>query len=101
MMTDAMGLLKKAVNANGQAAVARMLGYSPSAINQVLKGTYGGSVDNLMQTVAETFGNGTVHCPVMGEIPLRRCAQERKKPFSATSPQRAKLYMACSKCTAR
>lgn len=96
-----MELLEKAVRARGQAAVARALGYSPSAINQVLKGTYGGSLDNLMARVAETYGDSTVHCPVMGEIPLRRCAEERRKPFAASSPQRAKLYMACRQCTAR
>ena len=101
VMTDSMVLLRKAVEESGQAAVARRLNYSPSAINQALKGTYGGSLDNLLQRVAETYGDGTVHCPVMGEIPLRRCAEERQKPFSATSPQRAKLYLACRDCTAR
>lgn len=100
-MTDAMALLQKAVESDGQAAVARQLGYSPSAVNQALKGTYGGSLDNLLQRVAETFGHETVHCPVMGEIPLRRCAEERRKPFSVTSPQRVKLYVACRRCRLR
>ena len=97
-MNDPMTLLKQAVASDGQASVARQLGYSPSAVNQALKGTYGGSLDNLLQRVAETFGDGTVMCPVMGEIPLKRCALERRKPFSVTSPQRVKLYVACRRC---
>jgi len=98
-MTDNMALLRKAVESDGQASVARRLCYSPSAISQALKGTYAGSLDNLMRRVAETYGHGTVQCPVMGEISLRRCAEERRKPFGATSPQRVKLYVACRRCS--
>jgi hypothetical protein len=97
-MTDSMALLRKAVASEGQAAVARKLRYSPSAISQALKGTYGGSLDNMLQRVVETYGHGTVQCPVMGEISLRRCAEERRRPFGATSPQRVKLYVACRRC---
>jgi len=97
-MNDPMILLRQAVASEGQAAVARQLGYSPSAVNQALKGTYRGSLDNLLQRVAETYGNGTVDCPVMGEISLKRCALERRKPFSVSSPQRVKLYVACRRC---
>jgi hypothetical protein len=101
-MTDqSMILLRQAVNDRGQAAVARELGYSPSAISQVLHGIYGGALDNLMERVAETFGNGTIVCPVMGEISLRRCAEERKKGFAATSPQRVALWRTCRECEAR
>ena len=100
-MQNEMTLLEKAVQESGQASVARRLGYSPSAINQALRGTYGGSLGNLMQRVAEVYGNGTVMCPVMGEIPLRRCADERRKAFAATNPQRARLLVACRDCTVR
>ena len=100
-MTDNMALLRKAVAADGQAAVARRIGYSPSAVNQALKGSYGGSLDNLLARVAEVFGSDTVCCPVMGEISLRRCAEERRKPFAATSPLRARLFRACRECTRR
>ena len=99
-MNDPMTLLRQAVDAHGQAGVARKLGYSPSAVNQVLRGTYRGGLDNFMRKVAETFGHGTVQCPVMGEISLKRCALERSKPFSTTSPQRVKLYVACRRCLA-
>ncbi len=101
MIDQTMALLKGAVSDKGQAAVARELDYSPSAVSQALRGIYGGSLDNFMERVAETYGNGTIICPVMGEIGLRRCAEERKKPFGATSPQRVKLWRACRECEAR
>lgn len=95
---DKTELLIQITNSLGQAAVARELGYSPSAINQALKGTYGGRLDNLLQKVAEVYGDDSVNCPVMGEISLRRCASERRKPFSASSPQRTRLWQACKQC---
>ena len=100
-MTDRMDVLRKAVEQHGQAAVARRIGYSPSSVSQALSGKYAGSLDNMLQSVAEHYGNEVVQCPVMGEIPLRRCEAERRKPFGATSPQRARLFIACRNCTAR
>lgn len=98
---DNMELLKEAVEAHGQSTVARQIGYSPSAVNQVLKGKYKGSVDGIMQRVAEVYGTGTVLCPVLGEILLSRCAEERKKPFAPSSPVRAQLWQACRTCRHR
>ena len=95
-----MDLLRHAVKANGQAAVARALGYSPSAINQALKGTYGGRLDNLLQKVAEVYGDYPVTCPVLGEISIARCAAERRKPYGASNPLRTRLWKACRSCTA-
>jgi transcriptional regulator with XRE-family HTH domain len=97
---DRMRLLQKAVTDQGQSAVARALGYSVSAINQVLHGKYRGSKDNVLQRVAEVFGTGKVRCPVMGPVNLSRCAAERAKPFAASSPQRVRLYFACRTCKA-
>lgn len=100
-MTDRMTLLKQTVHSNGQGAVARAIGYSVSAVNQALHGKYAGSMDNLLTRVVEVYGNGEVDCPVMGRVSLRRCAEERRKAFGATSPQRARLFATCPQCTAR
>ena len=97
-MTDQMELLRRAIENFGQAAVARELGYSASAINQAIKGTYSGKLDNLLQKVAETYGNDSVECPVLGRVTLKRCASERRKQFCASSPQRVKLWRACKRC---
>lgn len=100
-MTDRMKLFRDAVARDGQGAVARAIGYSVSAVNQALHGKYAGSLDRLLERVAETYSNGQVDCPVMGRVSLRRCAQERRKSFGATSPQRVKLSVTCPQCTVR
>lgn len=97
---ERMALLLRAVNEKGQAQVARELGYSASALNQVLKGSYKGELNNLLRRVAEVYGAETVNCPVMGDISLGRCAEEKKKPFSASSPLRVRLFKACRECGA-
>jgi len=99
---DAMKLLREKVAEHGQAAVGRMLGYSNgSGVCQVLKGEYKGAPDEMLKRVVEVFGGLTVKCPVLGEIPLSQCAEERKKPFAATSHQRVALWKACQKCERR
>lgn len=95
---DLMTLLNKKVAETSQANVARILGVSDSAISQLRSGTYKGAPDALLQRVREVFGDETVNCPVLGMIPLGRCAEKRKLPFAATNPQRVELYRACQKC---
>lgn len=96
--SDRLALLRRMAELCGQAEVARAIGKSASAVNQVLRGTYQGSSDGILQAVAEVYGVETVLCPVLGEIPLGRCAEERGKPFSMASPQRCALYRACRVC---
>lgn len=95
---DAMSLLKEKVSELGQAEVARRLGKSDSAISQILSGKYQASPDEILKRVVEIFGGLSVECPVLGEIPLAKCADERKKPFAATSHQRVALWKACQTC---
>ncbi len=96
--TDRMRLLREKCSELGQAEVARQLGYSPSAINQALKDGYGASLDNVLTRVEEIFGSTTVMCLVLGEISLRKCSENRKRPFAATNPLRVQLYRQCRKC---
>jgi len=95
---DRMSLLLRTIEEKGQAATARALGVSASALSQIRKGTYGADISWVLMKVSEIFGSETVNCPVMGEIPLRRCAAERRKPCTASSPQRVRLWRACQKC---
>ena len=94
-------LLEQAVDEHSQAEVARVLGYSASAVNQVLHGRYNGDPSALLARVYEVYGGATVACPVLGEIPLSRCAEERKKPFSMASGMRVRLFRACRSCERR
>lgn len=91
-------LLEKAIAETNQASVARRLGYSSSALSQARSGTYKGSTVNLAQKVIEVYGNETVECPVLGQIPLSRCAEERVRPFSTANPERVRLFGACGNC---
>ncbi len=95
---DRMKLLREKITERGQAQVARELGYSASAINQVLHDKYQGSLDNLLERVAEVYGSESVDCPMQGEIPLGKCAAERRRPFAATNAQRVRQWRACRNC---
>ena len=81
----------------GQAEVARRLGCSSSAINMVLKEKYP-NPDAILQKVEEQFGQSSVNCPVMGDIPLKKCAENRNRPLIATNPLQVKIWRACKEC---
>lgn len=95
---DAMQLLNQKVAELGQAEVARRLGKSAAAISQIMSGKYQAAPDEILKRVVEVFGGIAVDCPVLGELPLSRCADERKQPFAATSHQRVALWKACQTC---
>lgn len=94
---DRMQLLREKCAELGQAEVARRLGYSPAAINQALQGKYP-DPSNILNRVEEIFGSTTVKCPILGEISLLKCSENRKRPFAATNPLRVQLYRQCKKC---
>jgi len=96
---DWLGLLRNAIKQEGsQAAVARKIGYSSSTINQVLHRKYAGSTSLISAKVIEVYGNETVFCPVLGEIPLGRCSREKQMEFSTSNPLRVELSDACQNC---
>ena len=94
---DAMKLLTIKVNETSQAEVARTLGYSGATISTVLKGTCP-NPQHILERVVEVFGGLTVDCPVLGEITLHQCSDERKKPYSIANSQRVELSKKCPKC---
>lgn len=95
---DLLLLLKEKCAASSQVAVAKTLGYSPSAINQALKGSYQGDLTNLLTRVEEIYGSTIVNCPLQGEITLGKCAANKKLPFITVNPARVQLWTACRKC---
>lgn len=95
---DRLDILRSAVSATSQAEVARRIGRSPAAINQILKGKYPGNTSAILERVAAQFGADRVNCPVMGQVPLAQCLEERNRPFRATNPVRVRLYRACKNC---
>lgn len=95
---DAMQLLREKCAELGQAKVARLLGISAPAISQIISGKYGASPDAILTRVVEVFGGLSVDCPVLGDIPLARCADERRNEFPATNHQDVELRRACPDC---
>jgi hypothetical protein len=97
---ERMAILKKKCAEIGQSAVARELGYSPTAVNQALSGKYRSSVTTLLSRVEEKYGRTLVDCPVLGEMTLARCSDNRRRPFAAINPTRVRLFRECKDCTA-
>lgn len=95
---DQMTLLQQKVGELGQAEVARQMGYSASAINQAIHGKYNGDIATILAKVELVFGQSTVDCPELGDVPLRVCHFNKTRPFAATNPQRVRLYRACKQC---
>ena len=95
---DRMELLRAKCAEFSQAEVSRRIGYSASAINQAIKGSYQGDLSNMLTRVEEVFGQSTLQCPILGEITLGKCAEHRKRPFAATNPLRVQLYRECRQC---
>lgn len=98
---DRMELLKQAIAESSQADVARRINRSAAAINQILKGSYSGNPDTILELVAAEYGGETVDCPVMGEVSLSQCMEARNRPFSAANPMRVKLFKTCKHCERR
>lgn len=85
----------------GQVAVGRILGCSGSLVSQLQSGTYP-NPNKWYRLIVEHFGNETVQCPSLGEIPLIACAEERDKPSGiAPSAAYVRQRQACSKCERR
>lgn len=96
---DRMDLLRDAVAEHGsQAKVGKKLGYSSGTVSQVLSGNYGGQLDAFLTRVEEVFGTAEISCPVLGEILLPECVEERRKPFTTANPHRVRMYQACRLC---
>lgn len=104
-------LLKRAVlerndprtGTGGQVAVGLELGCSGSLISQLQSGDYPEtSKGKWYQLIVERYGNETVNCPALGEIPLIICAEERDKPSGiAPSSAYVRQRQICKKCERR
>lgn len=99
--TEQLKLFRDKCNELGQSEVARRLNKSSSAVCQLFHDNYKADPGAILQAVEVTFGMSTVICPVMGEISLKRCDDERKIPLSAASPRRIRMHNACKECGGR
>jgi hypothetical protein len=78
-----------------QRRIAERVGYSPTVINQVLKGRYQGDLSAVEQAVRGALMDLHVDCPVLGALAADRCLEIQRRPFAATNATRVRLYRAC------
>jgi hypothetical protein len=97
--TERLELFDRIVDQLGPTAVAKRIERSPSAVSQIRSRKYAGSPDVVLELVEAAYGETTLICPELGDIPLETCIEERAKPFMATSGQRVRLYRACLRCS--
>lgn len=89
-------ILAEACDRETQAAVSRKVGYSASAVSQVLSNTYqNGDIGRFEQAVRGALMAETVHCPVLGELPRNTCISWQRKPFSTANSHNVRMYGAC------
>lgn len=92
---DWESVLREEISKSSQNKVAKKLGVSASMVSQALKGTYPGNLTLLIERVEGAFMNRSCECPVLGDIPANECLDHQNRPFSATNPQRVRIYRAC------
>lgn len=90
-------LLQARVKGSSQAAVARELGLSRSAISQVLSGTYPACTNAIAKKVLDTFGD--VACPHLGQaIPAMACLDFQGRAIPTSNPHALNHWAACQAC---
>jgi hypothetical protein len=89
-----LALAEEATATAGTRAAAR-IGYSPAVVTHVIRNHYTGDMERVAGKVRGALMGENVTCPVLGEIGRNRCLDEQRKPFTATSSIRSKLYRAC------
>lgn len=95
LMPDWVLILAEEANRTSGAAVAKKLGLSGSLVSYVLAKKYPGDMGRVEQLVRGALMGLLVDCPVLGEIGRDRCLVEQRKPFSASSSVRSRLFRAC------
>ena len=91
-------LLEARYDADGPSKTGALLGVSPAMVTAVARGYYRSSLDTIRQAVLEVLGSDAVACPVLGEISLAACRQNREADFRASNPLAARLWRACRSC---
>lgn len=89
-------VLAERCDSTSQAQVAIKLGYSNTAVNQVLRKKYTGSYEAMERAVGGAFQNAKVNCPVLGEIAMRACLENQRKPYSSINSTHVRLYRNCN-----
>lgn len=92
-------LCNTAIVMGGQAILARHLGISPAAINQIIKGRYRARLDRMKVLAVKKLN---LRCPILGIIGITECRvniQAARGESWPSDPQLTRLYQACLDCS--
>ena len=92
--------LTNACSDSSQNRIAKQLGVSAALISTVLRNKYRGDMARIEDLVNGVFMNGTITCPVLGQIPISDCRgwREKAKKFGSANTLRRKMFRACNAC---
>lgn len=86
---------------SGLKGAAAAVGYSTSAVSQVIANKYAQKGGDIARFEAKTSGallGAMVDCPPLGEIDRKACIDWQEKPRAQTSAHRVRMYRACRSC---
>lgn len=100
-LPDWLSILCEAIDQPGQsqAKVARLIGYSASAVSLVLSNRYGAPLDGIEQAVRGRLMGERVECPGLGDsITTAHCLEWQGKQPSTSNPLCVRMKQACRNC---
>lgn len=97
-LPDWVNELAALVDQIGLKAAGARVGYSGSAMSQVINAKYPGDLAAVEAEVRSALLSPTVDCPVLDEITREICLEYQAKPFSAASARSALVFHACKRC---
>ena len=97
-LPDWVRVLAEECDLSNQSEVSRKIGYSGTAINQILYKKYAGNLERIQTAIEGRLMGKTLVCPVLGEVSKDICLEKQKQPFAATNAQRVRLYKVCPAC---
>ena len=95
MPPDWVVVLAEECDRTSQRRAAQRIGYSPSAVNQVLSGTYNAGLNAVETAVRGRLMGAAVDCPALGRIGRGDCLDWQARPFAAGNRRRVEMYRAC------
>lgn len=96
---EALAVLTREMKGITVTAMAKRLGVSRPTVALLLSGKYPASAKKMETLIMKQFENRIVACPVLADIPARRCAKEREKKGHSANPLRAQLGRSCPGCS--
>ncbi len=87
--------LAEACTSKTQGEVARLIGYSPSAVSATLANKYTGDVAEIAERTRGAFLGQHVICPRKGQMRRDVCMAWQAKPFAQSSSDRVAMFHAC------